>query len=424
MSSNRKRKKATRHQPVAHWEAGTARAASVATSVPVRADGQNGSRVGPGEAAARTTAARTGRREQPVPATSLATISDAIDTMVHALDVEPARPLGATSQPEPTKSRGWDIASPKPAEAAEGPADPAPPPAEEPTRPAPAGAPSESANPRPADGPARPRRPRALTVLAASVLVLLCAAGGLYFAKVATRNLNGQDALQTSSGPARPSASDAGGSSPSAATSPPASNPTRAALDYVPGGSTGPGLTTPGVLVQVFPDATGDLEVVERVMFAETSSILTLAPPVTTGMTKAAVPQKVRVVELQVSADGSVVSTGPTGLTRSTRLALPEGTHTVEMRYRVQGAAVRSIPSTPGRALVLLPPISTGSELRDLPAVVEVQRGEVRNMQCPGLPAGEQLCGRASEGRWYAVKRVPADTALLAQLDLPDPVSG
>ena len=99
-------------------------------------------------------------------------------------------------------------------------------------------------------------------------------------------------------------------------------------------------------------------------------------------------------------------------------MLLPNAPLAVELRYRLLGAATVSTPSTPGRALVLLPPIAADDRLKKLPVVVEVTGTGVRNLVCPGLPADDQLCGRASSSGWRTVALPPRATAVLAQLDL------
>jgi hypothetical protein len=191
---------------------------------------------------------------------------------------------------------------------------------------------------------------------------------------------------------------------------------------YTPGGETGPGLTSAGVLVQVASDPSRGLEVVERVRFDVSPPVLVVAPPTTRGMSASAIPQKVAVTGLQLLADGNVVRGGPATLTKATSITLPPGTRTVAMRYRVEEAVTRSVPSAPGRTLVLLPPISSGADLRSLPVIVEIKGMGVGNLQCPGLAVADQMCGRVGDDRWYTVPVRLGTTAVLAELNLPDPV--
>ena len=66
-----------------------------------------------------------------------------------------------------------------------------------------------------------------------------------------------------------------------------------------------------------------------------------------------------------------------------------------------------SIRSTPGRALVLLPPIAADDSLKKLPVIIEVGGAGVRNLLCPGLASDDQLCGRQDGHR--VEDHLPAD---------------
>lgn len=190
---------------------------------------------------------------------------------------------------------------------------------------------------------------------------------------------------------------------------------------YVPGGLIGPGLTEPGVLVRAEPDAQGDVEVTERVRLIVPVTELTIAPPAApaTGAGAGLAP---RLASLQVTADDLVVTVPKGGVISSPlRLELPLAASTLSLRYRLLGAVERSAPAPPGRALVLMPPVSAGSLPGTLPVVVEVSGARVRNLYCPRLPVAEQLCGRAGADRWHTPVLTPKTATVLAQVDLPAP---
>lgn len=216
----------------------------------------------------------------------------------------------------------------------------------------------------------------------------------------------------------------ASSSAPSSSTAPVATRtakPTpRPPAAYAPGAGTGPGLTAPGVLVQAQIGADGALEVVEHVRFAAPRSRLSLDLPVTKGVLDGSLPRPV-VSGLQVAADGAVVPVEVAAIADGTTLDLPAGATSVEMRYVMRDATMRSTPSTPGRALVLVPPLSRGDGVTGLPVVVEVDHTTVRNLLCPGLPASRQLCGRQASDRWYTTPLAAGSTAVVAQVDLPAP---
>lgn len=188
---------------------------------------------------------------------------------------------------------------------------------------------------------------------------------------------------------------------------------------YVPGGSTGPGQTEPGVLVRAQASSDGSVDVVERVRFGEPAGAIGLALPSTRGMAPEARPRSMAVRDLQVAADGTVV-TPPTVTSAASSLTLPDGTRSVELRYRLVGATTRSTPSVPGRALVVLPPLTTARSATGK-VVVEVVGDDTSNLLCPGLAQRERLCGHEGTDRWSTPLLAPGSTAVVAQLVLPGP---
>src|SRR4029079_15482653 len=106
---------------------------------------------------------------------------------------------------------------------------------------------------------------------------------------------------------------------------------------------------------------------------------------------------------LQVSADGELVSVPEKSrvVTAASMLQLPRATQTLVLRYRVETRSWRSLPGPPGRALVVMPPISTLPANAAPPVVIEVTGGTVHNLLCPALDRKHQLCGHADGATWY-----------------------
>ena len=264
----------------------------------------------------------------------------------------------------------------------------------------------------------KPRFGRRLVVVVA-VAAPLMFAGGYFAVAWALTQIQDQPSRPASaaiSPPVLPSPR-------TAVSSPPADTETTEPEIFVPGRGVGPGLTTPGALVQASPMADGTLEVVERIRFADPVSELSLGLPLTKGVAARSMPGDVEVADLQVQADDAVVDLGATGLTRPRTVDLPGDTSSVVMRYRLTGATIRSIPSTPGRALTVLPPITSPATLGTMPFVIEVSGAQVTNVLCPGLPAAVQLCGRTWTQGWYSPPQEAGRTAVLVQINLPEPVS-
>ena len=203
----------------------------------------------------------------------------------------------------------------------------------------------------------------------------------------------------------------------------PAPGPARVAPTPAPAVSsaatpTDPGRVDPGVHVQVTPRADGTLDVVEQIRFLGAATGLRVALPEQKGVLPGALPRATRISGLEVLADGRLLPLEAKSLSAGGRVLLPNAPLSVELRYRLAGAATLSTPSTPGRALVLLPPIADDDSLSRLPVVIEVSGKGVRNLFCPGLAADAQLCGRQESSTWRTVFLPPRATAVLAQLDL------
>ena len=179
-----------------------------------------------------------------------------------------------------------------------------------------------------------------------------------------------------------------------------------------------PGRADPGIHVQVAPREDGTLDVVEQVRFLGAATGLRVALPETKGLVTGALPRATRITGLEVRADGHRLPQQSGSLSTGGRVLLPNAPLSVELRYRLAGAAILSTPSTPGRALVLLPPIADDDSLSKLPVVIEVSGKGVRNLVCPGLAADAQLCGRHASSAWRTVFLPLGATAVLAQLDL------
>lgn len=167
----------------------------------------------------------------------------------------------------------------------------------------------------------------------------------------------------------------------------------------------------------------GSLEVVERVRTAVSVTVLPLRPPRSTSApgTSGVTPT---VVGLQAEAGGAVVSDVPTSPLPATgaRLTLPSAAKDIVMRYRLESGADRSQPAPVGRVLIALSPITAAdASLRTLKAVVEVVGGSVRNLVCPDLPVSDQLCGRQHGTIWSTTAIPLATSAVVAQVDLPQP---
>jgi hypothetical protein len=89
------------------------------------------------------------------------------------------------------------------------------------------------------------------------------------------------------------------------------------------------------------------------------------------------------------------------------------------LRYRLTGVTVRSTPSTAGRALAAIGPL-TADLPADLPVVIVVTGSTVLGVNCPLLALDDQSCGVESAQGWRPARSLTAGSAVATvQFDLP-----
>jgi hypothetical protein len=90
------------------------------------------------------------------------------------------------------------------------------------------------------------------------------------------------------------------------------------------------------------------------------------------------------------------------------------------MHYELNRAIVRSLPSSAGRALGAIRPLTSSQPDRMKVAVVTVG-SDVRNLSCPGLALSLQACAAGKPPLLHVRQDLPWRTALvMVQLDLPE----
>jgi len=180
--------------------------------------------------------------------------------------------------------------------------------------------------------------------------------------------------------------------------------------------SRGPGLTQPGIHLLVSPEASGDLEVVERIITPEPISVLPLAVP--PRLPDVGGPAA-RLVDLRIAADDAAVQLNGSAEVEPRRdVDLVRPATTFELRYRVLNADQQSISATPGRATLSLRPAASGA-LASSPTVVEVRGAVVHALVCLDAPRKRQLCGIDDRGGWHTRPVTAATSSVLALVDLP-----
>lgn len=180
----------------------------------------------------------------------------------------------------------------------------------------------------------------------------------------------------------------------------------------------GPGTTEPGILLVVAPRTDTAFVVTELVRLETPSKTITVRPPRFTaaGSTfKAAKPyaSKVKIT----TRDESVPV--PDGIVnRKATFTVGEPARRFAMQYELNRAIVRSKPSTAGRALGAVTPLTSGLPDDLTVAVVVVGRG-VRNLSCPGLELAIQACALGKAPLLHLRQALPWRNAIvIVQLDL------
>lgn len=209
------------------------------------------------------------------------------------------------------------------------------------------------------------------------------------------------------------------GQAPGSVPPPTASVPTTPPPATSPVASTGPGLTETGVHLSVTPSADGTLEVYEQVVLGGVITRLELRPPDLRPAGPDFTASRPAATAVQVSIGGQPVSIGSGTVSTRRSVDLAQPASRLELRYVLTGVTVRSVPSTTGRALAALAPLTTTGTT---PVVVTTTGGAVLNLTCPQLTGDAQACADGVAGAMSLRDPLPAvrDVVVL-QLDLPRP---
>jgi hypothetical protein len=191
----------------------------------------------------------------------------------------------------------------------------------------------------------------------------------------------------------------------------------------------GHGITTPGtdVTVAFESDRAADtIDVYEQVIFPRPGlDALPLSQPTLASLLGDVANLKPQVSDIQVELDGQVARAVPAG--DGTWVAVPPqgGRFTkARLRYSMTEAVARSTPSLPGRALVVVTPLTGSETLRDgLPLSVRFSSPVIQGVSCPTAPLADSLCATHNGDTWTA--RLPSSATgaiVLAQVNLNPPL--
>ena len=180
----------------------------------------------------------------------------------------------------------------------------------------------------------------------------------------------------------------------------------------------GPGLTEPGILLIVTPASDGSFDVVERIRMANAVSALTLRPALVAQAGAQFATATAAAELVQVSAGDQPVVVPEAKVGGPLTLTVADVDH-FEVRYRLTDVTVRSTPSTAGRALAAIGPLTDGVGA-DHPVHVIAAGPTVLGLNCPLLPLSQQSCGRRLPTGPGVERELPWSLALTTvQFDLP-----
>jgi hypothetical protein len=180
----------------------------------------------------------------------------------------------------------------------------------------------------------------------------------------------------------------------------------------------GPGGQQPGIRLVATVLPGGVFEVIETVRLAAPVSHLTLAPPDLRGAGRALRSARPYASDVVVRA-GEQRAEPPRGtVRRATTVALGRPTDRFQVRYHLHDSVRHNKPSSAGRALGAVAPL-TSRLPGDLPVAVAVRGEAVRNLGCVGLPVDQWACFAGKRPNVRVNRNLPLRAALVqVQLDL------
>lgn len=176
-----------------------------------------------------------------------------------------------------------------------------------------------------------------------------------------------------------------------------------------------------GIVLAVSPTSGGAIEVSERVRLAKKTQVITLAPPEVAAAGTDFAGLAPRAVMVQLMVDGQPVPVPSATVEGAVAVPLSMPTDSFELRYVLENTTVRSIPSSSGRALAAVAPLSRNSDPEDT-VVLEAATTAVRNLSCPEVDQLRMVCAEGDQGRLRTRSGLRAINALVVlQTDLPRP---
>jgi hypothetical protein len=181
----------------------------------------------------------------------------------------------------------------------------------------------------------------------------------------------------------------------------------------------GPGGQEPGIRLVATVRPSGAFEVIETVRLAAPVSRVTLAPPDLGAASRDLRSTRPFATEVVFRADEQQSVRPPRGrVQRPTTVALSQPTDRFEIRYVLRGSVRHNKPSSAGRALGAVGPM-TSQMPGDSPVAIAVLGEAVRNLGCVRLPVDQQACIAGERPNARVNRNLPFRAALVqVQLDL------
>jgi hypothetical protein len=209
---------------------------------------------------------------------------------------------------------------------------------------------------------------------------------------------------------------------PTATASPRSTDKTTPSPTSTPAiGPGGPGVTEPGIDLRLSPRVDGNLDVVEHLVLRTPASTLDFVTPDRRLAGDAFARAKPSASGLQADSGGQPIYDLPSGQVNDrATMRLGVTTRTVNLRYRLDGTSVVSIPSSAGRALAFIRPLTAGVD-PSLPVQVHVGGAGVLNLTCPQLPPERLGCAEGSAPTLFVTGLTAATSTVIVQINLPEP---
>jgi len=149
-------------------------------------------------------------------------------------------------------------------------------------------------------------------------------------------------------------------------------------------------------------------------------AIVIVEPPVRTRAGEAFARSRPVVLDLRIESGAQEIADVPAQVTKRTLIALePSRSSILTLNYRLAGTTVMLVPSTTGRALAFIRPVTADAD-PSLPVRIHAIGSGTLNLACPQLALAQQARarGRAPDLR-VATGAIGRTATVVIQLNVP-----